>query len=197
MILSYKLLETQSIPVNTSIHHPEAQDHLITLDSPCLAVFTDFKSAPAETIHPETSITQGLAEMKSAKVKSLIVINDEAEILGLVSLRDLQGAKIGRTAQSHGVSVRELTISQVMVPAEKLEAIDFRILGNARVGHITKIIHEHDLQHLLVVDHDELGLAKIRGIFSATRVARQLGIERPLGTLSSHSVDEMSRQIHH
>jgi CBS domain-containing protein len=195
MIHGYKLLETHRIKVHTPIHHPEAQDHLITLDSPALNVLTDFKSAPVETTHPETLVTQALQEMKAAKTKSLIVVNDEGELLGLVSLKDLQGVRAGRMAQSHGISPAELTIAEVMSPAEKLEAIDFKILANARVGHIAKIVHEHDLQHLLVVDYDEVGDCKIRGIFSANRIARQLGIDTPLGTLSSHTMGDMNRNI--
>jgi CBS domain-containing protein len=195
MIHGYKLLETQRIQAHTPIHHPEAQDHLITLDSPALNLLTDFKSAPVETTHPETLVTQALNEMKAAKTKSLIVVNDEGEFLGLVSLKDLQGVRAARMAQSHGISPVELTIAEVMSPAEKLEAIEFKILINARVGHIAKILHEHDLQHLLVIDHDEIGTSRIRGIFSANRIARQLGIDTPLGTLSSHTMGDMNRNL--
>jgi CBS domain-containing protein len=195
MIHAYKLIETQHLKPNTQIHNPEAQDALITLDSSALTVFTDFKSRPVETIHPETSLANGIIEMKAARVKALVVVNDEGEILGLVSLKDIQGVKTGRMAQHHGLSLPELTIAHIMTPAEKLEAIDFKFLANARVGHIAKIIHEHDLQHLLVVDHDELGKAKVRGIFSATRITRQLGIDSPLGTLSSHTFEDMHRNI--
>jgi CBS domain-containing protein len=194
MIHAYKLLETHPLKPYTSIHHPESQDSLITLDSPAITIFTDFKSRPVETIHPETSLPNGMIEMKASKVKSLIVVNDEGEILGLVSLKDIQGLKTGRMAQYHSLSPAELTIAHVMTPAHKLETIEFKFLANARVGHIAKIIHEHDLQHLLVVDHDEIGAPKVRGIFSATRLARQLGID-PLGTMSSHTFEEMHRNI--
>jgi CBS domain-containing protein len=195
MIHTFKLLETHPLQPQTSIHHPESQDSLITLDSPAMSIFTDFKSRPVETIHPDTSLPNAMIEMKASKVKSLIVVNDEGEILGLVSLKDIQGLKTGRMAQHHSLSPAELTISHIMTPAHKLETIAFKLLANARVGHIAKIIHEHDLQHLLVVDHDEIGAPKVRGIFSATRLARQLGIEAPLGTMSSHTFEEMHRNI--
>jgi CBS domain-containing protein len=132
--------------------------------------------------------------MQSAKVKALVVIDHDEAILGLVSLKDTQGIKTGLAAQEKGVSPAQVTVGMVMTLAEQLETIQFKDLSNARVGHIAHILHEHDLQHLLVVDLDEIGTAKVRGIFSATRISRQLG-ENISGTLSSQSVGEMHKRI--
>ena len=194
MVNDYKLLNTKPLAPNTSFHHPEWQDSIVHMDTSAMSVFTDFKGRPPVTTHPDTLTTDAMNEMKLAHVKALVVTNDEEDILGLVSIKDIQGIKTGLAAQEKNIPPSEVTVSMVMTPTEKLETIDFKDLSNARVGHIARILHEHDLQHLLVVDYDEINTPKVRGIFSGTRISRQLG-EDIMGTLSSQSVGEMNKRI--
>jgi hypothetical protein len=46
----------------------------------------------------------------------------------------------------------------------------------AKVGHIVATLKAAGRQHAMVVDHDEQGRQKVRGIFSASQIARQLGV---------------------
>lgn len=48
--------------------------------------------------------------------------------------------------------------------------------ASARVGHVVETLRRAGRQHALVVDAER----KVRGIFSLSQVARQLGV--PLGT---------------
>lgn len=190
----FKLLVTQTLKPNTKFHHPEWQDTIVHMDTSAMSVFTDFKGRPPVTTHPDTLLSDAINEMKTAKVKALVIANADEEILGLASIKDTQGIKTGLAAQEKGISPSEVTVSMVMTPADQLETIDYKDLSNARVGHIARILHEHDKQHLLVVDYDEIDTPKVRGIFSATRISRQLG-EDIMGTLSSQSVGEMNKRI--
>lgn len=194
MIHDYKLLNTQSLNPHTHYFHPERQDALVMLDSPALAVFTDFTVRPPEVTQPEFRVSEALEQMRVTKVKSLLVINPQEEIVGLVSSKDLQGVKTGRAAQEHSIPASDVTVSMVMTPAHHLETIDYKELSNARVGHIARLIREHNLQHVLVVQYDNPDQPKVRGVFSASRIARQLGDELTASRYLN-TVSEMNRKL--
>ena len=61
-----------------------------------------------------------------------------------------------------------------MTPAEKLEAIPVQDVAQMRVGHIVATLKAVRRQHLMV---SEEGGRRVRGLFSASQVARQLGME--------------------
>lgn len=47
----------------------------------------------------------------------------------------------------------------------------------AKVGHIVATLKQAGRQHTLVVERDAKGQTRLRGIFSTTQVARQLGVD--------------------
>jgi hypothetical protein len=64
-----------------------------------------------------------------------------------------------------------------MTPRAKIEAIDMANVLKSMVGHIVTTLRDSARQHALIVDRDPItGEQRIRGIFSATQIARQLGI---------------------
>jgi hypothetical protein len=63
-----------------------------------------------------------------------------------------------------------------MTPRAALEALDIRDVEAATVGHIVSTLKAAGRQHTLVVDQDSKGRPRVRGVFSATQIARQLGI---------------------
>ncbi len=213
----YSLLETHALGSNVPFYHPERWRDLVTQDSPAMYVFTDFKEKTPITVFPEITVDKALEEMKLTQVKSLLVVEEGSDqILGLVSSRELQSILTGITAHQQGVSPKDLTVGMMMRQAEDLPAIDYKDLSNARVGHIVRLIHELGVMHLLVTEEQEsgdlLGASEqadpsshledihsapkiiVRGIFSATRISRQLG-ENIAGDLSAHSVAEINRRL--
>jgi hypothetical protein len=66
-----------------------------------------------------------------------------------------------------------------MTPADRLEILDFRDVEAARIGDIVATLRLAGRQHALAVEAtDETPSAQktVRGIFSLTQIARQLGI---------------------
>jgi hypothetical protein len=51
-----------------------------------------------------------------------------------------------------------------------------RHVSNARVGHIVSSLQQSRRHHALVVQHDAEGRPEVRGIFSLSQIARQLGM---------------------
>ncbi len=199
----YSLLSSQLLGDGVRFYHPERWRELVTEDSPAMHVFTDFKERTPESISPESKIDQAIEEMKMTKVKSLLVVEEGSDvILGLVSSGDLQSMLTGIRAHQQGVSPKDLTVGMMMRKAEELPSIDFKDLSNARVGHIVRLIHELGVMHLLVTEKiektEKLDQMEeevvVRGIFSATRISRQLG-ENITSDLSAHSIAEINRRL--
>jgi hypothetical protein len=54
----------------------------------------------------------------------------------------------------------------------------------AKVGHIVATLQSTGRQHALVVEQDASGRQVVRGVFSATQVARQLGVAIPTSEIA-------------
>jgi hypothetical protein len=61
-----------------------------------------------------------------------------------------------------------------MTPASMLEAIALQDVASMRVGHVVATIRAVRRQHVMVSEDDG---RRIRGLFSVTRLARQLGVD--------------------
>jgi CBS domain containing-hemolysin-like protein len=81
-----------------------------------------------------------------------------------------------QVVRNRGVRHAEIVVRDIMTPADRLDVIDLNDVLHAEVGHVVATLKQSGRQHALVVDADEAGRQMIRGIFSATQIARQLGI---------------------
>ena len=145
----------------------------VSIEAPALDVMTDLDRVSAIVIRPADTIDEAHARMKQRGVRSLLVIDPERRVLGLVTAHDILGERPMRFVEAHGVRHEDILVQDVMTPRERLEAIDIGDLGAAKVGHIVATLRQSGRQHALVCDAD----GRIRGIFSATQIARQLGVD--------------------
>jgi len=76
--------------------------------------------------------------------------------------------------QTRGVRHSDLLTQDIMVPQPRLEVIEFEHVRNARVGEIVATLMQSGRQHAAVVENAQ-GRHMLRGLFSATQIARQLG----------------------
>jgi hypothetical protein len=65
-------------------------------------------------------------------------------------------------------------VSDIMTPFERMDAIDMQDVAQMRVGHIVATLKSVRRQHLLAADE---GGRRLRGLFSTSRIAKQLGVE--------------------
>lgn len=172
----YSLLTTQPLGEGVTYHHPERGPEIVHEDSPAIHVFTDFTARQPEVVYPQVCIDEALERMKKANVKSLLVVDDVSDqVIGLVSSRVLQSVQAGITAQEQGVSPKDLTVEMMMAKCNTLYTLNYSDISNARVGHIIRLIHDLGVFHLLVIDRCDEGENMVRGIFSASRISRQIG----------------------
>ena len=193
MFQSYSLLPTYSLQKHTPFYHPERLHDVVKLDSPARAVFTDFMNKPPETTRPDATLEQALNQMIVTKVKSLLVVDDNEDVVGLISSKHIHSPQVPMIAKEQDTSVKELSVSSVMSSVDKIKTIDLQDLQNARVGHIARLIQELGIQHLLVIERSKDSAQQtIRGIFSASRLSRQLGMP-VLNDFSPNNLADMNK----
>ena len=168
----YSALKLDPIPAGARVVQPEGPGR-VTLDDPAFSVMTDLRNVPAATTTPGESIGKAHAQMIQRGVRLLFVL-DGAAIAGVITATDLLGEKPMRFMQSRGVAHTEITVADIMTPASMLEAIPIQDVAQMRVGHIVATHKAVRRQHIMV---SEEGGRRVRGLFSAAQLARQLGVE--------------------
>jgi hypothetical protein len=172
----------------------------VTLESSAMSVMTDLKQVPAQTIEPEASIEDANARMIRQGVRLLFVTDAQHHLLGIVTATDLQGGHVVQVLLARGVSRQEVTVREIMTAPDHLEAIDMHEVRGAKVGHVLSTLKQAGRQHAIVVDvevrqptfHEQLTTQRqpgvmqtVRGLFSATRIARQLGLQPHPGEMAT------------
>jgi CBS-domain-containing membrane protein len=154
----------------------------VDLDSPAIEVMTDLKRVQAITIGPDASIDAVNMAMLRNNVRSLLVADEKRCILGIITSTDTLGEKPMQVVRERGMRHDELLVRDIMTPRDRLEVISLSAVLSADVGHVVATLKLSGRQHALVADDDASGRQMIRGIFSASQIARQLGA--PLQTTS-------------
>ena len=109
-------------------------------------------------------------------VRLLLVVDQNRSVLGLITATDILGEKPVQVAVQRGVRRGEIQVRDIMTPQERLEVLDLEQVRGAKVGHIVATLQKAGRQHAVVVERDAQGRQSLRGLFSATQVARQLGV---------------------
>lgn len=168
-------LRTFKAPPGTGFSQPSTFT-LVRAESPALCVMTDLKQVSAATIDPKATLAQATQTMISRGVRLLLVVNRDDEVLGLVTARDTQGEKPIQLIQERGGKHSDLMVSDLMCPRERIELVDAADVLRATVGDIIETLKQTKRQHAIVGERDAVtGQIRIRGIFSATQIGRQLG----------------------
>lgn len=147
----------------------------VSEDSPAIAVMTDLRRIPAASIEPDASLSDINHRMVARGVRLLFVAEDDGRILGLVTATDILGERPLTTAMSRGLHVDELTVRDIMTAVDQIDSVEIRDVLRAEVGHVIATLKDHGRQHALVMERDDLGRTIVRGIFSASQIARQMG----------------------
>jgi hypothetical protein len=164
----------------------QARAARVTRESPALEVMTDLTRVSPATIRPQAPIEGANHYMISRGVRLLLVVDERDEVLGVVTATDILGERPMLVGTERGQRRDELTVHDVMTPAAQVEVLDLAEVQGARVGHVVETLRRAGRQHALVIDHDELPPERpldppvrrvmVRGIFSISQVARQLGV---------------------
>jgi predicted transcriptional regulator len=124
-------------------------------------------------------------------VRLLLVADDQESVLGVISATDILGERAMRVAAGRNLRRDELTVADVMIPAEQVEVIALEDMAGARVGHVLETLRRAGRQHALVVDAERM----VCGIFSLSQIARQLGVSVATGGEVARTFSEIEAAI--
>ena len=149
----------------------------LSAHSTAIEAMTDFARIQVVSIAASASITEANARMISRGVRLLMVARADEQVEGLVTARDILGEKPMQMAQARACKHDELTVADVMTPVSGLDTLYLTDVLNARVSDILSALKQLGRQHILVEDIDPItGLPRVRGLFSAAQIGRQLGV---------------------
>ena len=173
----YHPLTAHRLQAGARYHQPGEDWEGVRNDSPALEVMTDLRRIPAATIDPEAPVDAANRFMIRRAVRLLLVSDDERKVLGLITANDILGEKPVQFARERGTKRQEIRVRDVMTPREQLEVLHYEDLIHAEVGHIVATLQRAGRQHALVADMAGDGKTRaVRGIFSTSQIARQLGV---------------------
>jgi CBS domain containing-hemolysin-like protein len=192
----YTALPLSTLSPHTGYSKPfYSSPNPVRFTSSALEVMTDLRFIPAATVLAEVDIETATQKMIARGVRSLVVIDRADDVIGLVTARDLMGNRPLDVMTSSHLELREIMVRQVMTVADDIEVIPLDDVLHARVGDIVETLKHSGRQHAMVVEEEAIsGKAMIRGIFSASQIARQLGIGLPKHDLSQ-TFAEIDRAI--
>jgi predicted transcriptional regulator len=154
----------------------------VQIGSPAIDVMTDLRQVFAVTVAASESIVRATQIMIARRIRLLLVVDEHGLIEGLISARDMMGTKPVKLLQeSRGAKFEDLIVGDLMIPRHAIDVLDIETVLAAEVGSILATLQANARQHALVLETDPVrGVSVVRGIFSATQIARQLGVAIPI-----------------
>jgi CBS-domain-containing membrane protein len=144
----------------------------VTLNDPATNVMTDLRSVSVVNVRAKSTLEKANDKMIRYGVRMLLVMDDTDKVTGLLTATDVLGEKPVRFLQQMGGTHADILVSDVMTVQRELEDVQ-----KARVGDILATLKASGRQHAMVVEEHADGSQTVRGLFSATQIARQLGVK--------------------
>ena len=146
------------------------------LDDAAITVMTDLTRVTAVICLPGDTVDEAHRRMIQRGVRLLLVVDQDRKVVGLITATDVLGEKPVLAASQRGLRRDEVLVRDIMTPQERLEVLGMAEVAAAKVGHIVSTLQKAGRQHAMVVEYDAKGRQTVRGLFSITQVARQLGV---------------------
>ena len=183
----YHTLPIRELGPDAGFRRPtQPQAERVSLESPALEAMTDLLRTSPATIRPQAPIEGAKQFMIARGVRLLLVVDERDMVLGVVTATDVLGEKSMRVATERGIKRGELAAGDIMTPARDVEVLALDDVAGARVGHVLETLGRAGRQHALVVDFEVVASKSlidapirrtmVRGIFSISQLARQLGV---------------------
>jgi hypothetical protein len=202
----YEALSIRELGAGAGFRRPAQPQALkVSTESPALEVMTDLARATPATIRAQAPLAGANQFMITRGVRLLLVVDDHENVLGVITATDILGERPMLVAAERGMRRDELTVADIMIPAAQVEVIALADVLAARVGHVLETLRRAGRQHALVVDFDEIASARalappgrramVRGIFSFSQIARQLGVSVATGGEVARTFSEIGAAI--
>jgi CBS domain-containing protein len=136
---------------------------------------TDFTWDMPISVAVDRFVDDALRDMIVAGVRALLVMRGEV-VVGLITSYDIQGERPLRFLNASGFTRHsDIEVGHIMTPWDKVATIDAPWVSSASVGDVVERFRRKRDSHFVVVEYAEQGGAYVRGMFSRTKIERQLG----------------------
>lgn len=146
-----------------------------TLDSPASCVMTDLTQVDPVVIEPQATMDAAHDTMIRRGVRLLLALDTDGTLAGLITANDILGEKPLHLVHERRIRHADILVADVMTPVSRLDAFDWKAVQGARVGNIVTRLQLARRHHALVTQTAD-GQTLVRGIFSLSQIARQLGM---------------------
>lgn len=179
MTRKHKILPHHTIARNAKLNRRnEKRRKTVSMTNPAIDVMTDLAQAAPFSISATASIDEANDRMITYGVRLLFVSDGQDNLVGLITASDVLGEKPMQYIAEHGGTRDDIFTQDIMTTTEHIDVLDMTDVETAYVGDIVETIKDTRRQHLLVVETTAADSKEvIRGIFSTSQIARQLGIE--------------------
>lgn len=170
------LIQTGMSSVGELPRRSTVGDQRVKPSDPAILVMNDFTREYPVTVDVERQIDAALADMIRLGVRGLLVVRAH-KVVGFITSYDLEGERPIQYMQHSNYNRRQdLQVGQIMTAWTDLITLSWAAVKDASVSSILDVFHDTGLMHLLVVERSTDGTCTIRGLFSRTRLERQLEV---------------------
>jgi CBS-domain-containing membrane protein len=178
MIKNFTALTSHPLKAGSAIARPtQVLAQNLSLNDPAINVMTDLCSVSVVVVRAMTGMEKANAKMIRYGVRTLLVLDDADKVAGILTATDVLGEKPVRFLQQVGGTHADILVRDVMTVQRDLTVLKLDEVKAARVGDILTTLKTAGRQHTIVVEDNPDGSQTVRGLFSATQIARQLGVQ--------------------
>jgi len=174
----YSALQSSLLKGGSSFVRPvQKLPERVKLSDPATSVMTDLNKVSVVSVRAKTSMDKANAKMIRYGVRTLLVLDDNDQVAGLLTASDVLGEKPMRFLQHMGGTHADVLVRDIMTTQRELDVLKIEDVQNAQVGQIVATLKKSHRQHVLVVAEGADGKQAVCGLFSITQIARQLGAQ--------------------
>lgn len=181
----FTALPTHPFPGAARLCEPDPTALTYTLDSPAIRVMTDLAHVTAVVTEPQASMEAAHATMQQRGVRMLLALDAAGQLAGIITATDILGEKPLTVVRERRIRHSDIVVADVMTPVSRLDAFEWKAVQAARVGNVVARLQQARRQHALVTQTAGNGQVLVRGIFSLSQIARQLGLPLQLPEAAS------------
>lgn len=174
----YSALPSKFLQAGASFVRPtQVMKERVTLEDPAHDVMTDLTKVSVVTVRAKTPMDKALEKMQRYGVRTLLVLEEFDKVQGVLTASDILGEKPMRVQKLMGGTYLDIIVRDIMTPQREMEVLSCEDVKSAKVGHVLATLKAAGRYHAMVVEDGENGTQAIRGIFSVSQIARQLGVQ--------------------
>jgi CBS-domain-containing membrane protein len=192
----YEAIEIMTLNKNSAHATPPSLPELVHIDDSAKDMLNCFSNTTPATIDPHALISEALLEMKANNVHLLLVVDDQHNMLGILTSYAIHGEQPYKIMHERGIRHSDLTVQMLMLPNEKIACLKQSDLAHAKVGHILETLKANKRHYALVVNDSTENKHTVTGYFSAAQINKALGDNTNHSKSAAISILELQQLLH-